>query len=118
VNEPPRVHPADGARKSDGDDQTVGHSHGTIEPSLERLATRILEHQLKSTLAPNKLDRPNRPIRFEVRAESVFMLEAMEGRSGGMFVRTANEKYGFQPIAEAAMQRELTFPQARELVGR
>jgi hypothetical protein len=74
VNEPPRVHPADRGRKSDGDHQTLGHSHRTIEPSLERLATRVLEHQIKATLAPNKPDRPNCPLRVEVGAESVFML--------------------------------------------
>jgi len=84
---------------------------------IQQLRT-VQGHQGKPALATNKLDGPRRPLGAEVSLKGVFMLEALERPGRRVLVRAGEQKYRLQAIAEAPVQRELTFLQQRELVSR
>ena len=78
VDEPPLMQPGDGRDETEREVQEGPHRHRLTEQPLQRLATRVLQHQHGPTAFADELQRPHRPRAVELILQSVFVSKAIE----------------------------------------
>jgi hypothetical protein len=76
MDQPPRVQPADGRGQRDRNAQEFRHLDRSPEQPLERLATRVSQHQHEPARAPDELDRSCQPV-----AAGVYVVIEAAGRA-------------------------------------
>jgi hypothetical protein len=78
VDEPPLMQPGDRRDETEREVQERPHRHRLTEQPLQRLATRVLQHQHGPTALADELQRPHRPRAVEFILQSIFMSKAIE----------------------------------------
>jgi hypothetical protein len=108
VYETALMHLSQSTRERDCDVKEFGDLQGAADPPIERLASRVLEHQGQAATAARQGGGPCRPSNIQVGSQSVFVLEPVEARERGLF--RGNEQDRCQSIAATPVEGKSSFP--------
>ena len=78
VNEAALMELAQSHGNTNGQAQEASHLDGRAEQPVERLATRILEHQHRPTALAHEVQRPHGPRAIQLILQAVFVGQAIE----------------------------------------
>src|SRR5205807_3600960 len=112
------MHPAECACKRDSDAQEFLYLQRPTEQSIERLATRVLEHQRHPIVAVRERERPRRPTRVEISSKRVFMFEPLERLEAGLLRGGGDEQDRRQAVTRTPVQSEVALAQNRKPIAR
>src|SRR6185312_4503744 len=92
MNQPPCMKLAERRSKANGQPQERHNLHRASDQTIERLATRVLEHECLLAVVPGQGERANRPLCIELIPERVYAPDLLERLGAGAGRRRAQQK--------------------------
>src|SRR6185312_14802420 len=92
MNQPPCMKLAERSSKANGQPQKRHNLHRASNQTIERLATRVLEHECLLAVVPGQGERANRPLCIELIPERVYAPDLLERLGAGPGRRRTQQK--------------------------